>query len=175
MADETTTPATTGGLSDLLSRLVPEDETTIRDFLGRSYRVRTILPARRQVEAARAIQRLLARPSVVEALGSAAVGLGSTAEGAGPTGMAGALVAALRTAADPEAVDGIAEAFGAAYPSTLAEARESARLRGEPTADRLDAGDLFPLEEALAALLPLLVRPAARALALLVRAGSGEA
>ena len=108
---------------------VDVDVVTIRDVEGREYQLRCALPARRQVEAFRALAKLVRG------------GLSSLEEAdAQGAGMVATLV---RLLGDAQLVEELGRAFGAAFPGVAGER---------------DPLDVFGLEEMVAALAPLVVR-----------------
>ena len=127
-------------LRSLLRKLVPDDAwIEARTIDGSVLRLNTVLPARRQVLVARAMERLLRRTIVVDTLA-----LGTT-DGAGS--IVGQVVAVLN---DDESLAQLGTAFCAAYPDALPAG--------------VDPLDVLAIEEVVLAVLPLLVRPLLRGL-----------
>ncbi len=116
-------------LSGALRELAPTDEVVIHDFEGAEFRLRAVLPARRQVQVFRALAELL---------GAAGKSLAS-----GEVTGGGILQVLVQLITDEAVIEQLGRAFRVAYPKVLA---------GQ---DPLDA---FPIEEIVASLLPLLVR-----------------
>lgn len=128
----------TDALRSLLRKLVPDDSwIEVRKVDGSVLRVNTILPARRQVLVARAMEKILRRSVVGSAV----------AAGKLSGDVVGQFVTLLN---DDEALDQLGAAFLAAYPDALS-----------PGVDPLD---VMAIEEVVLAVLPLLVRPLLRGL-----------
>lgn len=140
-------PPTYDPLRAVLAKLVPESgEVTIRTARGASVRLITTLPARRQIEVARIVERLFRR--------SVATGtIEAVKAGRGPDLFA-QLVAAIH---DDESISDLSRAFRAAYPDACTDE---------------DPLDVYPIEEVVVAILPLLVRPLLRGLDLVGPLGS---
>src|SRR5438874_1244504 len=110
----------TGALRDL----VPADEVVIRDFEGQEYRLRTVLPARRQVQVFRALAQL------IDAGGQSLAG--------GDLSGGGILKLLVQLITDDAVVEQLGRAFHVAYPKALAEQ---------------DPLDVLPIEEIVASLM----------------------
>jgi hypothetical protein len=136
------------GLHDLFATLVPPEEIEICDVFGGEYRVRAVLPARRQIVVMRQIEALLAVDANVGALA-----------GSGVEGIAGALVA---LASNEVVLDGISSAFAAAHPAVVASARARAIEAGLDRSDAEHPADLFAIEELVGGLVPFFVRLVAK-------------
>lgn len=134
-------------LRELFATLVPPDRLTLTDAYGNAYTARAVLPARAQIKVMQQLHALWERDVPIAAANDAA-------------GVAGLLV---NLAADPEVLDGLADAFQAAHPSVCAQARKAAEAEGAQPADVAHPADLFPVEELVAGLIPFFVRFASRA------------
>ena len=137
MADSPS-PAPYDPLRDVLAKLVPESGSmTITTADGKPVTLTTTLPARRQIEVARIVERMFRRnvaTGTIEALRA----------GKSPDLFA----QIVRGINDDDSITDLGRAFTAAYPSACS---------GDPL-------DVFPIEEVVLALLPLLVRPILRGL-----------
>jgi hypothetical protein len=121
-------------LQGALQELAPADEIAIRDFEGKEYVLSTVLPARRQVQVFRALGRVLE------------TGQASLADG--ELSGAGILKLLVHLITNEAVVEQLGGAFTIAYPTVLGEH---------------DPLDVFPIEEIVAALAPLLLRLVRRA------------
>ncbi len=117
-------------LKDALRDLPATDEIVVRDFEGHEYKLRGVLPARRQLQVFRSLAGLLE------------TGQAMLARESDPTG-ANWIKLLVGLVTDDAVVEQLGRTFRAAFP--------------EAAADR-DPLDVFPLEEILASLVPLLAR-----------------
>lgn len=133
-------------LKDLFATLVPPDKIEISDALGNRYQARAALPARAQIMVIQHLERLAGiGVSPLESLGG---GLPAIAN----------LVVTL--ARDPDVLNGIADAFGAAHPKVVAGAVAASKAEGD---GYTHPADLFAVEELVAGLVPFFIRFAAKA------------
>jgi hypothetical protein len=132
-------------LRQLFATLVPPDTLELQDALGNTYTARAALPARAQIKVMQQLQALSDREVSMPTAGTDAAG------------MIGMLV---QLAADPVVLDGVADAFAAAHPAVLVQARDAAKAQG---LDYTHPADLFPVEDLVAGLVPFFVRFARRA------------
>jgi hypothetical protein len=117
-------------LKDALRDLPASDELIVRDFEGNEYKLRGVLPARRQVQVFRALGTLLESGQQMFAVAAAESGANWVK-----------LLVGMVT--DDAVVEQLGRTFRAAFPDVVK--------------DR-DPLDVFPLEEILASLVPLLAR-----------------
>lgn len=145
-------------LRQLFAVVDPKEEVTILAASGRSYTLRTTLPARRQIRALTLLEEALEAAWGIEA-----------PEATG--GEKGARLLSLVRAALGNTVilDKVSTAFGAAFPEQVkkeADAAEVAVTDGSATNPLgTVAADLFGAEEMVEALLPLLARLVSKLLA----------
>ena len=119
-----------GSLKDALSQLPSSDEIVIHDYEGKEYRLRGVLPARRQIAVFKSIAQMLES-------GQGLIAQKGPAEGANWLNIAVGLVT------DEAVIEQLGKTFRTAFPDA---------------AGKKDPLDIFPLEELLASLVPLLVR-----------------
>lgn len=120
-------------LKESLTQMSAPDVAVIRDFQGNEYRLQGAMPARRQIQAFREILQFL------EAGKNALTG--ADLNGLGLLKVIGQLLT------DEEAVGHLGRSFSIAYPEVV---------KGQ------DPLDVFPFEEIIAGLMPMLMRFAKR-------------
>jgi len=136
-------------IQELLDIIEPRDRVTITDFLDNQYEVRTVLPARRQIKVFRCLEELASK--------------GMTLSDGSSGGRMEAFLGALREVLnDDDALTLFGKAFTLAFPETSKAALD----RIESADVDIDVLDLFPLEEMVEALLPLLLRLPRRMMAM---------
>ena len=138
-------------LRKLFAVVDPKEEVTILASSGRSYKLRTTLPARRQIRALTALEEALEAAWGIEV---------APTEGARGTRLLALVKAAL---SKPVILEKVATAFGVAFPSAIAaELEKEKEVKVEDASDLYPHGtvaaDLFGAEEMVEALLPLLAR-----------------
>lgn len=138
--------AAMASIRSLLDTVEPRAEVQIQDALGNEYRVRTTLPARRQIRALRGLEEAM----------ELAWGMEVSTEDLGDGDKGGKMLRLVKAALSREDIlEKVAEAFGEAYPDTVEKARTASREAGE---NATNPADLFPVEALADALFPLLVR-----------------
>lgn len=146
-----------GAFAQILNQLVPEGEIVLVDIHGTSHAIPPRVSAKRQVQALRAIRQLIATSA------EAAAAVRGAATNAGTD--AAQLAVLIDVLGDsPEIMQGVDDAFRAAYPEVAAE------LGADPS-------DAFELQDIASALLPFfgrLVGGAARMMAPLDRVTAGN-
>jgi hypothetical protein len=141
----------------LLEDLVPEGTVSVADINGHEYQLPPGLSARREVVVIRHIRRALEAPAAVDALG----GVSNAAEGDGGSAMLSSLISVVAAVADDAVLGEVEQAFGAAFPEALGNAREAAN------APEAGAADLFSLGAMVGALVPFFAREAKTCLRML--------
>lgn len=134
-------------IAELLDQLVPPESVVIRDVYGGEHHLRARIPARAQVLVMRHMEAIATREVGSE--------IRDAARGKGGGAVAAAVFAMVRAAGEEDVMRGIAQAFAVAHPTALAMAKRAAEMQ-EPGLDvsRLDAADLFGVEEMATALIP---------------------
>ena len=133
----------------LFATLVPTERLELQDALGNRYEARAVLPARAQIIVMQHLQRLWEMEDLPD--------LGAFTQG----GVAGIVGVLMQLAADEQVLNGLSEAFAAAHPAVLQQARDAYTSTGGDKGAH--PADLFPVEELIAGLIPFFVRFAARA------------
>ena len=133
----------TNALAKFIDRLVPPAEVEVKDERGNVYRVRSSISARKNIAVTRTLQSILGMEAFARVVGQ----LGRIGDGADPGEM---IVHVAALTADDAVVEALGQAFEAAHPEALAEARAKLGSQGGPA-------DIFPVEELLGALAPLFV------------------
>jgi len=133
-------------IGELLEQLVPPETVVIRDVYGGEHYLRARIPARAQVLVMRHLEAIASK-SVGAEIRDAVRGQGG--------GIGAAVFAIVRAAGEDDVMRGVAQAFACAHPSALFAAKKNAQMQ-EPTCDtsRMDAADLFGVEEMATALVP---------------------
>lgn len=132
-----------GQLRDLFATLVPPDRLELQDALGNRYTTRAVLPARSQIKVMQTLSDLW--------------DLEVNAPGTDVSSVIGLLV---KLAGNPVVLDGMCEAFQTAHPKVVESAQTAAKSEG---LEWTHPGDLFPVEELVAGLVPFFIRFAHRA------------
>jgi hypothetical protein len=130
-------------LTKMLDTLVPPKTVTVADVFGNEYETNAVCSARSQIRILRKFEELQTLPAIAEQLGDN-IAIGDAAS-----------IAALivKVASDPQVLGGIASAFEIGHPKTYTLAVKAAKKQGLKEIE--DAADLFPIEELVAAVLPL--------------------
>jgi len=133
-------------LTQMLDTLVPPKTVTVVDVFGNEYEMTAVCSARSQIRILRKFEELQTLPAIAEQLGDDIA--------IGDAGSIAALI--IKVASDPQVLSGIASAFEIGHPKTYGLAIKAAKKQG--LKDVEDAADLFPIEELVAAVLPLFMR-----------------
>ena len=133
-------------VSSLLQRLIPADTVEIEDIFGNQYRVRAVLPARRQVKVLRHLEKLMQISST---------GIDMSEVRQMDVGNIAALFLSL--AENDDVLDSLCAAFQEAHPKVVEAAHKA-----QPTEEKADVADLFPLEEVIGGLVPFFARLASK-------------
>lgn len=133
-------------LTKMLETLVPPTTVTVVDVYGNDYEATAVCSARAQIQILRKFEELQTLPAIANQLGDdIAIGdVGSIAN----------LI--VRVASDPVVLSGVASAFEIGHPKIYTQALKAAKKNGLKEVE--DAADLFPIEELVAAVLPLFLR-----------------
>jgi hypothetical protein len=135
-------------IRDLFAILEPKDLVTVEAASGRTYTLRTVLPARRQIKALRLLEEAMEAAWETKAPQSV-------------PGEGGRFLALVKAALANESIlEKAAEAFGVAFQEVVEKEALASEMKVSPTV----AADLFPVEAMVEALLPLLARLVTKAL-----------
>jgi len=124
----------------LLDVLQPPDDVIVTDGFGTTHRLSCSVPARQQIKILRIFERVKDLP------------VASQLQGIDSGGFAGAIIL---LATDADVLAALAEVFQLAHPRAYGEASAKAHDLGH---EFEDAADLFPIEELVAAIVPLFGR-----------------
>jgi hypothetical protein len=152
-------------LQQLLDVLVPPTNIKITDIFGNEYSIPSACSARAQVKILQQLNKLKNNEAVQSALKDG-LDFNEISE------LVGIIVG---VAADPEVMEGIANAFALAHPKPY---RSTCATAKEQDVEYQDAADLFSVEELAGAVVPLfirLVRKGTSAIATLNQATAGIA
>ena len=143
-------------LKSMFSTLVPPEDLEIRDAFGNVYMTRSAIPARAQIKVMQQLDRIWESESDGIDLGN----LG---------GVSGISKLLIQLATDPVIFESICGAFACAHPEAVKASKESAISQGVKKSSASHPGDLFPLEEIVAGLIPFFIRLASRTVTLINR------
>ncbi|HHZ95224.1 MAG TPA: hypothetical protein EYN67_06655 [Flavobacteriales bacterium] len=136
-------------LQNVLKTLIPDDEIEVQDVLGGKHMVRTVASARVQIKVLRQFEKL-------KSLSFTEMPFANDAS---------SMFDLIMSVADNDDVlRVISNCFSVSQPLLIASVKKKATEQGFPFEDSdLAAADLFPLEEMIAAIIPLFIRLARKA------------
>lgn len=153
--------------SKLMNTLFPEATFIVRDVLGNEYKLLTTLPASREVQLVRALEKVGDLPVADVATELQAASKGTTKD------MITKLIGVIsKLAKEGEILALLAESVSIAHPKLLGRAVEKANAcdEGKELLEGIETPaltDLFDITELIQSLLPFVLRPATKAMAAL--------
>jgi len=140
-AEEQTAPDIVQAMNDLqelIKKLVPQDNLTIKDIFGDEHEINTSVSARKQIKVVRIFDNVKDIPIEI--------------------GQGNLMQTLLQVAQNETVLLALAEIFEIAYPQVVAQTQKVAKKKKVIFEKKGSVADLFPLEEVIDAIVPLFIR-----------------